>query len=107
MHNKPAVYIYTNHAPIECVQEVLAGLEEESIPATTITMPPSSPKLLAVEAANQSPLAVGIGINEAEAVMQIRNNATEQPVFVIPLNNKNCRTLGINAARAVKGGVFI
>ena len=103
---KPAVHIYEAGATSAHISEICAGLEEEGIPCT-ISKASGDAKTLAYEAANHSRLRVGIGITANTAALQIRNCPIDKPVFHIDINNRSCRILGTNAARAVKGGVFV
>ena len=104
---EPAVYIYERNASHEALIEICAGLEEEGVPYAVYKMEENDVNHLAYNAANQSPLNVGIGITSSEAALQIENCRIENPVFHIQIEPNYCRRLGINGARAVKGGVFI
>lgn len=116
---RPSVHIYEASANPIHLSEICAGLEEEGIPYA-IFKASGDAKPLANEAANHSKLRVGIGITTKYAILQIRNSpvdvsqwdiSNQDPVLHInlsnPATNTNCRALGTNAARAVKGGVFI
>jgi len=117
----PAVHIHEASASPAHLAEICAGLEEEGIPYA-IFKATGEAKPLAVEAANRSKLRVGIGITRDFAVMQIRNcpvdipvadtsKEGEFPILHIKLSSLNanfeCRALGTNAARAVKGSAFL
>jgi len=126
---KPAVHICETNANASHLSEICAGLEEEGIPYVVFKASGGA-KLLAFEAANHSHLRVGIGITPELAVLQIRNcpfdttagaydnemqagNNTQErnPIFHVKLSsptaNSQCRALGTNAARAVKGGTLV
>ena len=114
MHNidgKPAVHIYETHANPAYLLEICAGLEEEGIPYAIGNINHGDVKALAFEAASHSRLRVGIGITCDEAALQIRNCPADKPVFIFniepSLANSQLRKLGTNAAKAVKGGVFV
>ena len=130
---KPSVHIHESSANPAHLSEICAGLEEEGIPYS-IFRADGSVKHLAHAAANSARLGVGIGVTAGFAMLQIRNcpmdippndAATQEhvvstagsptpdryPILHInlstPAANSQCRALGTNAARAVKGGMFI
>ena len=122
---KPTVHIYEANANPAHLSEICAGLEEEGI-LCAIFNANGNAKTLAYEAANNSRLRVGIGITSDAAALQIRNCVIDKPVFLVSLSEdtglrkkdhnawavimldvNTCRNLGINAARAVKGGAFV
>ncbi|MCL2404092.1 MAG: glycerol dehydratase reactivase beta/small subunit family protein [Defluviitaleaceae bacterium] len=118
---KPAVHIHEAYAKPLHIAEICAGLEEEGIPYT-VTSTSGDVRHLAANAANSSRLHVGIGITHEFAMLQMRNcpiniptndttHDNQSPTLYIQLSsptaNSNCRILGTNAARAVKGGIFI
>ena len=116
-NTKPSVHIHEANANPAYLTEICAGLEEEGIPFA-IFKADGDAKFLAHAAANHSRLRVGIGITANSAMMQIRNcptdiptNDTTGPILHVNLNTptakSQCRALGTNAARAVKGGMFI
>ena len=110
MNAKPAVYIYVTSANPVALSEICAGLEEEGIPYAIFERSGADVKTLAYDAASHSRLRVGIGITGEAAVLQIRNCPVDKPVFHIELDSDvagQCRKLGTNAARAVKGSVFL
>ena len=109
MDIKPTVYIYESGASNAALQEIAAGLEEEGIPWEIIACNTSDAKALAHAAADHSRLRVGIGITVKAAALQVRNLPENKPVFLIDIDDNlaSLRKLGINAARAVKGGVFV
>ena len=106
---KPSVYIYQFMATPAVLSEICAGLEEEGVMFSYFPGETDDIKALAHNAANHSQLHVGIGINKTNAAMQIRNCPAGKPVFTIGPNASpaDYRKLGTNAARAVKGGVFV
>jgi len=108
---KPAVHIYENGANQALLSEICAGLEEEGIPWAISKAESTDAKILAFDAANHSRLRVGIGITRKTAALQIKNCPIEKPIFLIKPDSDTqdftIRKLGTNAARAVKGGVFV
>ena len=107
--SKPSVYIYESGAMAESLKEICAGLEEEGIPCEIFKLDDSDAKSLAHAAADHSRLRVGIGITATAAALQIRNLPIDKPVYLIVINDDSTilRRIGINAARAVKGGMFV
>ena len=107
--NKPSVYIYESGAVTESLNEICAGLEEEGIPWEIFSSDENNAKSLAHTAANHSRLRVGIGITAKTAALQMRNLPIDKPIFIIDIDDDltSLRRLGINAARAVKGGMFV
>ena len=118
---KPSVHIHEANANPFHLSEICAGLEEEGIPYS-IFKANGDAVYLATEAASRSKLRVGIGITTKSAMLQTRNNPIDiqtsditgdgqDPILYIDLSdstaNSKCRALGTNAARAVKGGIFI
>jgi len=108
MDRKPLVCIFENDAKPELLKEVCAGLEEEGVLFGVFAQSEADVKTLAYNAAAQSLLNVGIGITMSGAVMQMKNFSIDKPIFNISgETGRDYRTLGANAARAVKGGVFV
>jgi len=135
-NTKPAVLIYESDACKMALTEICAGLEEESVPyaiysGCTVSLDEydqqqsqnvmhCKSKTLAYAAANHSRVHIGIGITPSAAAMQIKNCHIDKPVLYIILQEQesqklsnqdiykqSLRRLGTNAARAVKGSVFI
>ena len=102
---KPAIFIYEFAANPHHLKEICAGLEEEGLPFEIARYTGGNAEALAHLAASNSLLTVGIGITQTQAALSIRNLA--KPIFAINPTSEACRKLGTNAARAVKGGVFI
>ncbi len=105
----PAVWLFVlEPVPEETIMPILWGLEEEGIPAELREAPSGPAKILAKQAADGSPLNVGIGINgnESEVVLHHRDLRDEAPLFSLgpmDLNPTILRNLGVNAARLFKG----
>ena len=112
----PSVHIHEANASPAHLAEICAGLEEEGIPCTIISATGDA-KTLAIEAANNSKLRVGIGITANDALLQMRNCPIDipleetNPTLYVNLESneatRKLRALGTNAARAIKGGIFI
>jgi len=107
---KPAIYIYEEAANPAGISEICAGLEEEGIP-WFVFKKIGNAKKLAFDAAQHSKLGIGIGVTSDTTVLQIKNCSINKPVYMIEVGTENCtsqlRNLGQNAARAIKGGVFV
>jgi hypothetical protein len=98
--------------PEEMLRPILWGLEEEGIPAETREAVDGSTRLVAKQAADGSPLNVGIGINGAhgEVVLHHRDLHGDSPLFSFSSEEMNpsvLRILGVNAARLVKGNPLL
>jgi hypothetical protein len=109
IERKPVVIILAvKPAPAETIAPILWGLEEEGVPAELYEVASGEAAALAKEAANRSPLNVGIGINLNNLMVSLhhRNLPLERPLFTLrsaDLQPSNLRVLGKNAARLVKG----
>ena len=104
---RPAVRVVTVQGKNIDLHPVFWGLEEEGIPFEVQESPPGRAVALAKEAAQMSPLNVGIAVSgvEQSVVLHHRDLPAEQPLFVIDLRSappKELRRLGMNAARLVK-----
>ncbi|HFI0429179.1 TPA: glycerol dehydratase reactivase beta/small subunit family protein [Streptococcus suis] len=111
---KPVILIYKlGEVELEKLTQVELGMEEEGIPFLTEELTTTSESIvsLAHQAAQSSPLSVGLAINDQEIVLHYRNLQTEQ--FFYRLNdypnqsNRVLRILGTNAAKLVKGTPLI
>ena len=107
MNRHPAVWIFKS--PVveeESYQPILWGLEEEGIPFELQDTSNGVVRDLARQAANGSPLDVGIAIGKSgEVVLHHRDLPAETPLFSLnikPLQPSTLRRLGMNAARLVK-----
>lgn len=92
----------------ETLDPILWGLEEEGIPALHQQILSGPVELTAKQAADLSPLGVGIGIESVDetAVLHHRDLPAERPLFSITREahrTEKLRILGMNAARLVKG----
>ncbi|MDG3085142.1 glycerol dehydratase reactivase beta/small subunit family protein [Vibrio hannami] len=109
--NKPSIHIRYNSSefPSEW-QEVLFGIEEESIPFQLEEIANQELISQAYEASQLSALSVGIACTEQEMVIHQKNLPEEAPLFTANTrtihNSAALRALGNNAARLVKGIPF-
>ncbi|MBW1979615.1 MAG: glycerol dehydratase reactivase beta/small subunit family protein [Deltaproteobacteria bacterium] len=110
---KPAVFIRVGgSAARELLAPIFWGLEEEGIPAELHETTAEPAVVLAKEAADSSPLNVGIGLNanEGVAVLHHRDLPADKPLFEFAageLQPPRLRQLGLNAARLVKGDPLV
>jgi len=105
---RPTVRMLVVQAKNIDLQPVFWGLEEEGIPVDVQEVSRGSVVALAKEAAQMSPLNVGLAVSGAEqsVVLHHRDLPADQPLFVIDLRAASLpelRRLGMNAARLVKG----
>lgn len=109
--DRPVVLIFSSGAvSVETLEPILWGLEEEGIPALQREVAGGAVELIAKQAADLSPLGVGIGIGiekDAETVvLHHRDLPAGRPLFRIGEEAERVeklRILGMNAARLVKG----
>ena len=106
---RPAVWIFAcPPMPEGIVWAILCGLEEEGIPAQLRNVPEGPAEALAKQAADGSPLAVGIGVSGMEKVvaLRLRELPSGRPLFELAAETcgiEELRRVGANAARLVKG----
>jgi hypothetical protein len=109
VRDKPAVRIEASTpVPDSIIAPILWGLEEEGMPADIRVGRHGSAQRLAKQAADGSPLNVGIGIEMAKGSVALhhRDLPEEKPVTLLAdhhLDVERLRRLGANAARLVKG----
>lgn len=107
VRKRPSIYIYTNNANKELLQEISAGIEEEGIFFEIREREETKLQLLTYGAAADSMLGSGIGILGMEAAFQIKGLDKGNYVFYYKNPKKTeGRNLGMNAARAVKKQPF-
>ena len=92
-------------------REIGLGLEEEQMPYTLITSEdkPADAVAAAFRASVASVFGVGIGISPDIVVLHYSRLPEDKPLTVVPANpcdHKKFRTLGLNAARLVKGKIL-
>lgn len=108
MNRSPAVWICKVRSVVmDSFQPVLWGLEEEGIPFEVREVGDGSGVDLAKQAADGSPLNVGIGLGgRGEVVLHHSDLPPATPLFTLSIESRQAialRHLGINAARLVKG----
>jgi Dehydratase medium subunit len=104
---RPSVRILMSRAAALDLQGVFWGLEEEGIPVDVHEAVHGNAVVLAKEAAQMSPLNVGIGVDGREGTLALhhRDLPEDHPLFVLRLSevgSRELRKLGTNAARLVK-----
>jgi len=107
MNQHPAIWIFKARSVLNnSFQPVLWGLEEEGIPFEIREVSNGPIVDLAKQAADGSPLNVGIGIGgSGEVILHHHDLPAEAPLFSLttkPRQPVGLRRLGINAARLVK-----
>ena len=105
--NKPTIVVCTRQADEALLRELAAGMEEEGVLYELSEETDGDAVTLADGAAERSALGCGIGVYRREAAMQLRGVPAGKPVF--RLQNPapaQCRTLGINSARAIQKKPF-
>ncbi|NLJ90701.1 MAG: glycerol dehydratase [Clostridiales bacterium] len=107
-NNRPTILIYTlNVDDYLMVEEMCAGIEEEGLLYEVKRHYFGVLEELSYNAANESILGCGIGVEGGRALMSLRN--MDKGEYVFSLENPSlsqCRKLGANAARAVKRVAF-
>ncbi|WP_256958447.1 MULTISPECIES: glycerol dehydratase reactivase beta/small subunit family protein [Vagococcus] len=103
--SRPTIYI-TKMTPSIDIKYLLYGMEEEGIPSEIRGTTQKELIKAAYEQALKSPLAVGIAIDEKQAVLHYKNLPEEEPLFMVENKRETMMTLGKNAARLVKGIPF-
>jgi hypothetical protein len=104
---KPVINIFAGGAKEEAIKEVLAGIEEEGALYEVFYKEEMEAEKLSYEAAEESLLETGIGINKQSACINISKLPLNAPLLkVSTLDRPRLRLLGSNAARFVKGIPF-
>ena len=101
--HKPTVLIYAFMPDSQAANALGAGLEEEGVPFSLIEKQSDTAEELAEAAARDSILHCGIGLCGQTAVMTIDGLPNGDMLFATQIDWK---TLGANAARAVKKQKF-
>jgi len=103
--NKPTiVLLLSDSCPNEWIRHVGAGCEEEGVPLAWDKKAEGKAASLAREAAVQSRLEVGVGVDERESAVTIFS-LSEHPPYITAFHSGNpevLRWLGHNASRLVK-----
>ncbi|WP_099189509.1 glycerol dehydratase reactivase beta/small subunit family protein [Tepidibacter mesophilus] len=110
-YEKPSIYIYYSFEmkDISIFNDVLFGIEEEGIPYEVKEKKESNSLELSYNAAQDSRLAVGIGVDKTGKITMTFNKLKRGEIlFVTNLTSgeNNLRNLGANAGRLVKGISF-
>lgn len=110
-YKKPGIYVYYSSEirDISIFNDVLFGIEEEGIPYEIKEKEQLNPLELSYMAAQDSRLAVGIGIHIGGEITLTSNKLKkEKPLFSANLGceKDSLRNLGANAGRLVKGIAF-
>lgn len=103
---KPEIKVFYNKHSVNksIVTQVLLGIEEEGLPYALEEKEEKSGAEMAHKAAEASHLGVGIGIGDAEIVLQYIKLKENEPLFRVPIRDDEAtlRAIGANAARLVK-----
>ena len=100
--NKPTVIIYTRDPDEDLLREICAGIEEEGV-LYEVHSGKGDMDTLAYEAAKDSMLGSGIGMDGRRIAMQMARLPKGKNVFELNAPRFwQCRNLGSNSARAVK-----
>lgn len=103
---RPTIYV-TKLAPEAPLEMILYGIEEEEIPYEEVVTTKLSIIPAAYELAANSPLGVGIVVDQQQAVLHFKNLPPATPLFRVAVTEADqLMALGANAARLVKGIPF-
>ena len=103
--DRPSIMVYVdeNFKDSRILQDILYGIEEESVFFHTKNVNGDSSANMAARAALESRLQVGIGLDSTGSIALHYKNMKD-PLFLIRANREKAeRSLGSNAARLVKG----
>lgn len=104
---KPVINIFTNNAKEEVLKEITAGIEEEGALYELVHKEEADAEKLSYEAASESLLETGIGIDRYAACLNISKLPSKKPLLKSDaFDRAKLRLLGSNAARFVKGVPF-
>lgn len=102
---KPSIYIFCNKnkKKRKLINQIGYGIEEEGIPFKVFLKEENSVNKLAYNAAQESRLGIGIGINNDQVLLQMKKLKRNNPVFDKEIKNQSqAKIMGINAARLEK-----
>lgn len=100
--NKPAVLLYCHEPDVDYLKEICAGIEEEGVLFQILNREDDMDSL-AYQAAKDSMLGVGIGIDGRRIAMQMNHVPKGKNIFELHAPAFwQCRNLGANSARAIK-----
>ncbi|MGO3732296.1 MAG: glycerol dehydratase reactivase beta/small subunit family protein [Vagococcus sp.] len=102
---RPTIYV-TKLSETADLKWLLCGMEEEEIPSEIVPSQHTDMIDAAYESAVNSPLAVGIAIDDKQAVLHFKSLPERGPLFIVENTREKMMTLGMNAARLVKGIPF-
>lgn len=100
---KPTIFIYAFRPDAAILKEICAGMEEEGVFYEVFNRDTQSADALAGQAANDSMLGCGIGLSEKSATLRLGKpeKGCNLESYASPTAEQG-RTLGANAARAIK-----
>ncbi len=92
-----------NHSP-QVLRTVLLGMEEEGIPFHLCDTEQKDAMALAWDAAEESRLDVGVGVDDKNVVLGFAKLKPDKPLFSVAVlaGEEKIRDIGANAARLVK-----
>ena len=100
--NKPAVLLYCHEPDVDYLKEICAGIEEEGVLFQILNREDDMDSL-AYQAAKDSMLGVGIGIDGRRIAIQMNHVPKGKNIFELHAPAFwQCRNLGANSARAIK-----
>ena len=104
---KPSIFIYANEPKGEILEEICAGIEEEGVFFEIEKRENLDLDTLAFEAAKDSMLGAGIGINGISVALQMKGIPKGMNIEVYHMPTvEECRKIGANSARAIKKMAF-
>lgn len=108
MNRKPTINVICNNINQPLLKWVLAGIEEEGIPVQTTFRDEVDWVKAAYQAAEDSVLGVGVALGEnGTVIIHYHRLHPYQPLFKQDkVDDTLAKTMGINAARLVKGKPF-
>lgn len=105
---KPSIFIYTNNANGDLLKEICAGIEEQGVFFEVFEQIDADIDSLAFNAAKDSMMGAGLGINNTCVALQMKGLAKGKNVEFYSMPTKEeCRKIGANSARAIKKLPFI
>jgi hypothetical protein len=105
------IHVMENVCDQNIAREILLGLEEEQVPYRLEAVKYKLDTAIATahRASRKSIFGVGISIAPDMAVLHYRRLSIDKPLLILPIKAgdlKPYRTLGLNAARFIKGRPF-
>lgn len=100
---KPSIFIYTKDPNQQLLREICAGIEEEGVFFEVFERDTNDIDTLAFEAANDSMMGSGIGMNQKYVALQMKGISKGKNVEQYEMPDAlQCRIIGANSARAIK-----